>query len=388
MRHTLPLLGLVVLLTSCSTPEAGPSSTYASGDRTSFTIDFANDDATRALLAEGSIAGSDASVGLETIDGEGALRVATITEFSDAFIDLEALFGYPIDFSEARYLAVRMMVPEGSWIKALKLNFRDAQGNMGGIPEVSNNFYGHTDQWLDVLVDLQTMMPDFENWSGETDVPNVKALSLNPYNGHQADSSVYYVSRLQLSNTPIPGTYHDALAERPIAEPNIPYTMTFDDPEVLHQQMAIRAFETTYQAMETGIAGNETMAVRVQGQPDKQYIAFLPMIDKLTGAPADFRNVERIAFDYYITEDSSPFDGSSFFIVTEKWQNILLTRDFYDDFEYGSWQTASVALADLDLEQVSGTEPVLPNVYELRLDLNYRGDDKAIEMWVDNFRWE
>ncbi|GAB5521848.1 MAG: hypothetical protein RhofKO_40990 [Rhodothermales bacterium] len=389
MRGTLPLLGVALLLSACSTPDAGPVSTYASDDRTSFIIDFADDAATRALFADDTIFGSDASVALETVNGEAALRVATVEEFSDAFVDLEALFGHTIDFSDARYLAVRMLVPEGSWIKALKFNFRDAEGNMGGIGEVTNNFYGHYGQWLDVIVDLQTMLPGFENWVGETSpLPNVKELSFNPYNGHQADSSVYYISRLQLSNAPITGTYHDRLAERPIVEPNIPYTITFDDPEVLHQQMAIRGFESTYQALQSGVAGNETMAIRVKGRPDKQYIAFLPMIDKLTGQPADFRNVERISFDYYLTEDSAPFDGSSFFIVTEHWQNILLTRDFYDDYKRGAWHTVSVNLADIDFDQVSGTDPVLPNVYELRLDLNYESDEKGIEMWIDNFRWE
>ncbi|MEM6841649.1 MAG: TonB-dependent receptor, partial [Bacteroidota bacterium] len=180
MRCILPLLGFVLLLTSCASPDAGPTSTYASDNRTSFTIDFADDDATRALLGEGSITGSDASVGLETIDGEGALRVATLTEFSDAFIDLEALFGYPIDFSDARYLAVRMMVPEFNLP-----NFFSYLKVRGGVSRVGNEATPYLTQNTFVINDnvgfqnLNAQFP-FTNGNGSFNGVNANRRQANP----------------------------------------------------------------------------------------------------------------------------------------------------------------------------------------------------------------
>jgi len=112
------------------------------------------------------------------------------------------------------------------------------------------------------------------------------------------------------------------------------------------------------------------------------------MFDKLTGNPVDFTKVKRISFDYYLPEDCADFKGSWLYLVSEGWENILLDKNFFHDFKKGSWEHVSVNIKDLNLELVRGKLPVLPEVYEMRIDLQYEGENKNIEMWIDNFGWE
>ena len=136
------------------------------------------------------------------------------------------------------------------------------------------------------------------------------------------------------------------------------------------------------------MAGNPTRAIRLRGRDHLNNIAFLPLIDKMTGQPADFRRFERLFFDYYLTPQSAPFDGSTLTLATPGWSTVLTDSTFVTDFTSGRWTRASVALADLDLNRNWGEEDVLAGVAELRLNLNYRPGQKNIEMWIDNFGWE
>lgn len=58
------------------------------------------------------------------------------------------------------------------------------------------------------------------------------------------------------------------------------------------------------------------------------------------------------------------------------------------EFKKGSWQEVSITMADLDFELLRGEGPVLPEVYEIRLALEYEEGRNNIEMWLDNFGWE
>ena len=368
--------------------DQGKTSFY-SDSYTSFYLHLARDSVAQRLLSDSIIFGSGCQLSLTETGGRPALAIKTSQEFSDAFIKLEHLYGYPVDVSQARYLSLSLYVPDSSWISAMKFNFKDSLGNFGGANEVFNNFYGHYNRWIDVVVDIQTLLPDFKNWTGNSSpLPRVSLLSFNPYNAHQADSSVIYVNNLRLSDEKPDAQYTRALAPRPRQEPNIPYEINFDNLKRLRTQTAYRSFESSYQALASGVAGNETRAIRLKGNEVNEHIAFLPMLDKLTGKPVDFTRVSRIYFSYYLTEDSDDFDGSWLSLVSQHWQDILIAKDFYSDYQKGAWHRVSIPLDSLNFEQVRGQNDVLPQVYELRLDLNYLPGQKNIEMWIDDFGWE
>lgn len=392
MRPLFLLVMSLVFLHSCKPDHQTAKTTdslFQSESATAFHIRFANDPETQGLIRDRVIYGSGATVSLKTIDGIDALEVRTDQEFSDAFIDLEQLFGHTIDLSKARYVSLKLRVPNESFIRALKFNVKDEQGNFGGFNEITNNFYGNYDRWMDVLVDMQQVIPVFKNWHGaKSPLQHAKLLSLNPYNAHQADSSSIYVHSIRLSNEPPQGDFTDALAPRPLIEPNSPLTITFDDGELTHRQMAIRAFESTYQAMARNVAGNETMAIRLKGKESDKHLAFLPILDKMTGQPVDFTQVKRLHFSYYLTEDSADFDGAILYLANEHWEDVLVHKQVFSDFRKKGWHDVRIDFAGLGFHKMEGHEKVLPNVYEIRLGLNYRPGRKNIEMWLDNFGWE
>lgn len=354
-----------------------------------FNVRFAKDSVTNNLLRDSTIFGSGVKVSLKEIGGTEALEIRTDQEFSDAFLDFEKLFGHTIDFNQANYVSMKLWVPKESWISALKFNIKDSNGNFGGFNEITNNFYGNHDRWLNVMVNMQDIIHDFKNWNGEdSPLSKTKFLSLNPYNAHQADSSSIYIHSIKLSDTKPEGSFIAALAPRPVIEPNIPHTITFDDEELARQQMAIRAFESTYQAMAKNVGGNQTMAIRLKGKESNKHLAFLPILDKMTGKPVDFTKVKRLNFSYYLTEESADFDGSILYLANAHWKDVLVHENVFSDFKKGGWHEVSIAMKDLGFETMEGHEKVLPNVYEIRLGLNYRPSSKNIEMWLDDFGWE
>ena len=392
MRRILFLVLFILVFVSCKTEnkvDNHSTSLFESESPTDFNIRFAKDSITKGFIRDSIIFGSGASVSIKNIDGLDALEVRTNSEFSDAFLNLEKLFGHTIDFSKAKYVSMKLWVPNESWITALKLNFKDTKGNFGGCDEITNNFYGNYNQWINVVIDMQEVIPEFKNWHGEeSPLPKTKYLSLNPYNAHQADSSSIYIHSLKLSDEKPHGDFTEALVQRPEIIQNNPYTITFDDEELLHRQMAIRAFESTYQAMSKNIAGNSSMAIRLKGKENNTHLAFLPILDKLTSAPVDFTKVKRLHFSYYLTEDSDDFDGAILFLANQHWENVLIEPQIYKDFQKGQWFDVSIDLEDFNFQEKEGSSKVMPNVYEIRLGLNYRPNLKNIEMWLDNFGWE
>lgn len=385
------LVILLIISSSCGQKKEGNRGNqyYQSTSTTDFSITFTNDEVYQKFLEDSVIFGNSASVALTHIKGKDALEVRTIDEFSDAFINLERLFGYPIDFSKSHFVSMRILVPKKSWITALKFNFKDAQGNFGGCNEIANNFYGNYERWMDVVIDMRDVLPDFKNWHGEeSPLPRTRFLSLNPYNAHQADSSGIYVHSIKLTAEKPKGNFTEALAPKPVMDFNNPHTITFDDKELTRKQMAIRAFESTYQAMADNIAGNKTMAIRLKGKESDKHLAFLPILDKLTGKPVDFTKVKCLKFSYYLTEGSADFDGAGLYLADEHWSSVLYGQTVFTDFKKGEWANAVIEMGNLDLELVRGEGPVLPNVFEIRLALNYRPNQKNIEMWLDDFGWE
>lgn len=368
-----------------------PATPLKSDDPATFTIDLGAADDPFPLVAD-AYEGWDCTLEVDTIGGLNAIRLSTSAEFSDGLIDLEQLFGYPIDLSEEGYLHLRLYVPATSWIAALKINLEDSDGNFGGIPEVANNFPGHYDEWFDVVVKLSDYHDRFRIWDGEDGAEVMAAvtrLSLNPYCAHQDEPSSIYVNRIAVTQETPDVETTEALMPMPPTVANVPYEFTFDDDEELRRQMAYRTFEASYQAFAKGIGDNPTRAIRMAGREDLDNIAFLPIISQVTGQPADFTEVERIYFDYYLEEGHDEFDGSTLYLTSEHWNDILMDTTFYDDFEAGSWQTVSVDLADVDLYAARGDgDRVLPAVHELRLNLNFREGEEKIRMWIDNFGWE
>ena len=381
-----------VLFVACNaTPELAAESTSP----TDFRISFQNADTLRAWLADSTLYGSGCQLQATEIDGSTALQLTTDREFSDGFIDLEKLFGRPVDLKNGGFLSAEIYVPQESWIATLKFNARDAAGNFGGFQEVMNHFPSRYDQWLHYTVPVAELLPDWQNWSGDSDpLEAVQQLSLNPYNAHQRDPSHIYVRSLQLSDAPPAAAATAALLPRTYDAPNQTYHIDFDDEEWLREQIAYRSFESSSQAFATGIGGNATRAIRLRGEDHLRHIAWLPILPKVTGAPVDFSQVDSIYFSYYLTPDGDDFNGTHLFLTGEHWNDVLLDTTFHQDFTRGVWTRLAVAVDDLDLNRVRGDaaavsdEELLTEIHELRFDIKYFPERKNIEMWIDDFGWK
>ena len=388
-RHmkVFALLPLLLLFTCNSAPAPAPKTSSASA--TEFIVDLgpadnelSQNDGFERNCDNCKIAGAPAD-----INGRKALKISTESEFSDFFIDLENTFGYPIDFTKAKYLTLRIMVPEGSYIKAMKLNFKDAAGNFGGVGEVANNFPGNYGEWQTVLIDLEEALQDFRLWHGDNSpLPAVTQLSLNPYNANHEGDQSYYVNLIQVSNEKPAYDFDEPLLPHPNI-PNQTYTFTFDDQENMDALMAYRVFEASNQAFATGIGGNETNAIRLRGRDFLNNIAFLPILKDMNGQSVDFTRLEEIFFDYYLEPGGDEFDGATVWITSDGWNNILMDGSAYNGFEAGKWETVTLPLADLKLESVKGEADFLTAVDEWRLNLNFREGKKDITMWLDNVGW-
>lgn len=386
--HYLRFSVLLLLFTACSPTDEG---VCLSTGPSEFVLDLGPAGSV-VPIAPSAIEGRDASLTITEHAGKNALELKTNAEFSDGLLDCQQLFGHSLNLRKARYLSLRLYVPQDSWIAALKINVGDDHDNFGGIPEVANNFPGNYDRWMDVMVDLQDYTNKFKLWNGNADydlLAAVTKLSLNPYCAHQEAASSIYLNRIALSNERPGGNFTDALMPMPPTVDNVPYKFTFDDEAELRRQIAYRTFEASNQAFATGIGGNNSRAIRLRGRDHLKYIAWLPIISHVTGHPADFTKVERIYFDYYLEPGSDAFDGATLFLTSEHWDDILIDTAAYQNFIPGSWQTVSLPMADLNLSAARGDgSVVLPAVHELRLDLNYQPGKKNITMWIDNFGWE
>lgn len=366
-----------------------PSSETTELPVTEFEISVRDVATAERWLKDQHVYGSDCEVAAVQKAGEGAFKVQTNREFSDLFFDMQKMVGHDLNLKDARFLSLRLMIPAGSRISAMKLNYKDSSGNLAGIPEVANDFYGREDRWVDYVVDLRDLVSKSQVWHGDADpIANVSRLSLNPFNADQSKVSKYYVSRISLSNTKPTGDHIDELVPRSIHSPNTQYHLDFDNPQLLQQLNAYRSFEASFQGLATNIAGNETMAVRVKGNPENKHIAFLPMLDRMTGSPVDFRNVKRIYFTYHVPPNSRPIHSSWLWLTSDSWSNILIDKTFHRNFETGGWHKVSVDIADLNLKRFAGDGPVLPNVDEIRLGFHNDQHSKAIEIWIDDFGWE
>ena len=325
---------------------------------------------------------------LVQIAGRNALKVETASEFSDLLLDLEATYGHAYDFTNGGYLILSLLVPAGSGIRAMKLNFKDADGNFGGVGEVANNFPAYYGKWQTYAIDLGKALESFRLWDGDaTPLNAVTHLSLNPYNARQDSGQTYYLNALELSPKSPTGLYNRALMDRP-AIANQAHTFTFDDPAELNPLMAYRVFEASNQTLEKGVGGNPTNAIRMRGRDDLDNIAFLPILSAMNGGrPVDFTNVSELFFDYYLEPGGDDFDGATLYLTSDGWANMLMDDRAYENFLPGTWQTARLPLDSLNLRYVKGDSTLLRAVDEWRLNLNYREGRKNITMWLDNVGW-
>ena len=357
-----------------------------------FTIQLTDADTLRRWLTDSILYGSDCALSVAEAGGSTCLQLTTRSEFSDGFLDLEKLFGRPVDLQAGGYLNAEIYVPRESWIATLKFNARDMAGNFGGFREVMNNFPGRYDAWLTFSVPVADLLPDFTNWVGtESPLARVEQLSFNPYCAHQASPSSIYIRSVSLRDEAPAGADAGALLERKFPATNAVYHIDFDDDTWLREQIAYRSFESSAQAFGEGIGGNASRAIRLRGEDHLNNIAWLPILTQVTGAPVDFTRVDSIYFRYYLPPETDDFDGSHFYLTSEHWDDILLDTAFYADFKRGSWERLAVAVDDLQLERVRGELPrdsILRAVHELRFNINYFPDRKNVEMWIDDFGWK
>ena len=383
MRVSLiPVLACFALVLPPACVDAGPE----------FAVSFEDADQVRGWIADGTLEAGDCTLTPVTIDGVGCLRLTTQSEFSDALLDLTKLAGGPLDLSAARFLTLRLHVPQPSWIAAVKLNLRAADGSFGGVPEVANNFVPHRGRWVTVVADLRLALPRFQLWHGETDPrPHATHVSLNPYCADQSRPSSLCIRSLSLSDTRPPRQPDEvaALAERPSHPAGLPFAMDFDDETALRRLTAWRSFESSVQAFAVGVAGNPTRAIRLQGKESNRHIAFLPMFERMSGQPLDLTAAKRITFRYHLVPGSDPVEGATLFLADEGWSRVALDRDIGVRFEPGGWRDATIDLTALRFGgQPLAEVPFADAVHELRLDLNYRPGQKAITLWLDDFRIE
>lgn len=383
MRSSL-LATVLLAATACG----GPAAPVADGR---FDFAIATLDGARRLVDTKTVTCESCSLRPAEVAGRAALEVRTAAEFSDALVNVARLTGGPADLTAHDYLHFELLVPDSSWISALKVNVRDSAGTFGGIPEVANGFYGRGDEWIRGVVDLRTVRDRYATWAGEGSALGAAAqVSFNPYNAHQGDSSSYFVRGLVLDDVVREG-YAPQLLPRPDSVANDRYVIDFDDRGWLARQGAYRTFEAGYQAFAEGVAGNPTRAIRLKGKTSNRYIAFLPEVEPITGHPVDLTRAERIRFRYYLVPGGDPVDGAMLHIVTEGWANQVIDTLAVERFEPGAWREAVIELDELDLVVANGeltADEVLANVHSLRLDLNYRQGRKHVEMWIDDFSWE
>ncbi|OAV44345.1 hypothetical protein [Lewinella sp. 4G2] len=392
MKTLSHLVTLLILLTACNSPSSeAPAPPLIKATSTSeFTFDLGMtgaklgpDDNYHAICE-----GCEASPAPTPIAGFNAIKVTTDQEFSDYLLNLEDTYGQTFDFTKAKYLTLHLLVPKGSYVRAMKLNFRDAEGNFGGIGEVANNFPDQWGEWQTIVIDLEKQLQDFKLWHGESSpLSAVAELSLNPYNANQEGPQAYYVSRIQLSDAKPEGGVAMPLLSKP-SIPNQSYTFTFDDPAELDPLMAYRVFEASNQAFAKGIGGNETNAIRMRGRPELNNIAFLPIVQQMNGQPVDFTKVKELFFDYYLEPGGDDFDGATLYLTSEHWNDILIDPRAYTDFVAGEWRTVRLPIKDVNLSVAKGDGDFLDAVYEWRLNLNFREDEKDITMWLDNVGWK
>ena len=386
----LPLLLLPLL--GC--PGGPPRETVTASSRvTNFTISLADDDAARALLASGAIRGADCSLDLATVAGRPALRIATVAEFCDAWIDLERVVDRPIDFGNGGVLSFDLLIPEESQIVSVKFNHAAADGSVGGCGNYFNNVHGNRGEWLRVTVPLQEQYEQCQNWVGEGDILRpTYVLSVNPYNAERSDTSVLYINNISLgTGYGYGGPGIQRLAPRPRVTAVNPYTITFDDDTLLARQLAYRTFESTTQSLAKNKFGNPSRAIRAYGTGANNYICWLPDIAEMTGQPVNFHRVDSLFFRYYLTPESDTIAGARLFFTTgEDWQGLLIAEDFMQPGEFvrGQWTRHAVAIDDLDLTPAREFRDVLAAVYELRLDLKYAKSAEPIEIWYDDFGWK
>ena len=347
------------------------------------------DGRTAEWIESGVLDGQACELAAAEVDGRPALRLRTSSEFCDGLVDLRAVAGGPVDFRDARWLRLVTRVPADSRVAALKLNFRDADGNFGGVSEVVNTFAVRPGEWVETVVDLRTVLPSFAVWHGEGDpLPAVTHLSLNPYCADQSRPSDLYVAELELTAGRPTRSFEPAFCEPPGFARTLPLRLDFDDEQTLRRMTAVRSFEASGQALRSGVAGNATTAVRLTGLEKNRYIAFLPMFDRLCGGPLDLTNATHIRFRYHLRPGGDPVDGFRLFIVTEGWQTVAVAEDAVSDLKSGGWHEASITLADLKFS--GDAAAVLPAVAEMRLDLKHRGgkgsmDGKDVTLWLDDF---
>ncbi|MEL7161282.1 MAG: hypothetical protein AAFN92_11040, partial [Bacteroidota bacterium] len=310
MYRFFALLSFLSLLVSCA--DAPPQTTVTSTGPDNFLLELRNDDAGQQLFADGLIHGSHCEVDLAEIAGRPALRLATLSEFSDAFMDFEALFGYAIDFRAGKFFYFDAYVPEGSWIASLKFNHKTADGSFGGCGNSANNLAANQGRWFTVEIPVEEWFAHCKNWSGESDfLSATREFTVNPYNANRVDTGVVYLNNFQLTDERrevVP------LSPRNVAKPeladNSPYTITWDDRPLLEKQLAWRSFEATTQHITSGKFGNPTNAIRSYGTGQNKYICLLPDIEQMTGRPVNFHDLDSLHFRYYLTEDSAPVHGA------------------------------------------------------------------------------
>ena len=372
-----------------------------------FAIEFSDADQTRRLIEGATITPSGCTVDVASVAGRSALQIKTRQEFCDVFIAVEELGGDALDLRVGGWLTMDLYMPGDSWTSAIKLNVRDADGNLGGIPEVANNFVDHTDRWITIVTDLRPLIGRYETWHGDGNVlQSVSHLSINPFTADQADDSSFYIGSIALTSSrpdrPVGDSIEGTIPPEQTFDRNLS-VLDFDDRTTLRRQLAYRSFESSFQSLRGGVAGNPTRAIRVQGQPDLNNIALLPMLDRLTGGPVDFREVDSIRFRYHLVPGGDDFDGCSLTLASQHWQSILIAKDAgielipgnvtsenvtSENGPDGQWRTATIKLDELEFDRVRGEQDVLAAVHELRLNLNYRGEQKNIECWFDDFEWQ
>ena len=384
MRYALPALLLFVF--AC---EPVSVSTLESNDPNSFRIDIVDELKASVLLADGVAHCSDCTLTFDEVAGRPAWKLTSQTEFSDAYFNLEALFGYPFDLTQPRYLSYDVFIPDSSYLTTINHNFQHADSSTGGCGQPTNNFLRHRGSWQSILLDLAAQRKrGCGRWHGDTDpLPAVSQISINPYNANLHTPSSLYFNNLQLHATRPEGDFLPTrMTHRDTT--NAPFLIDFENEDYLRQAMAFRAFEAKNHALKSDVYGSAGRALGNHSYDD-QLSFWLIKMQYYTGAPVDMTQMDSLYLRYYLTPESDPIDHTELFLVSgHDWDNILYDTLIDYTWQPGEWTRVAFALEDFNFNQVRGQDPILPAATEFRFDFKPAGGQGEIEIWLDEVGWK
>ncbi|MEL7240408.1 MAG: hypothetical protein AAGK78_16240, partial [Planctomycetota bacterium] len=277
-------------------------------------------------------------------------------------------------------------------IGQVKFNFRDADFNFGGFPRGFNQFNEDTlGKWIDVTLDLAKLRGEgFTNWYGEeSPLPRTTHITVNPFNADQLEPTTIYINKLRVHDE-APADYDFAKNVLPPEQFTGRTTFDFADDAHLRRTVNRRAWEATFMSfLDDGWEGVDKRVLRAAGPVDKLSF-YLFNFPNIVGRPLD-RDVSKVRFRYYLTEDSAEIANGHLFLANAGWQSMLFSEDiFVGDLKRGEWATYEFDLDAIEFTPLREKADVRADLHEIRFDFKPAPgqEGKRVELYLDELSWE